>query len=188
MMNKDVLKNQIWITRISRVNAEKRLLRKEKFIQLMNIYYSCIIIILSIISLVYSDNKLSMLSLIMSISLTLSILYLNSQKYADSAASFRDNYVHLQRLEYELNHIEESDIASMKEIEGKYCDLLNVCNNHITYDYLITLRFSHDDFKNDRWNESLKHKFYWEYWWRKIIYLIWFLLPIITLKILYWNE
>ena len=34
------LSDQIWTTRISRVNAEKRLVNKEAFFQGINIYYS----------------------------------------------------------------------------------------------------------------------------------------------------
>ena len=43
------LSDQIWTTRISRVNAEKRLVNKEAFFQGINIYYSCVTIIFSIL-------------------------------------------------------------------------------------------------------------------------------------------
>ena len=45
------LKDQIWTTRVSRINAERRLINKEKFIQAINIYYSCVTIIFSILSI-----------------------------------------------------------------------------------------------------------------------------------------
>jgi len=46
--SKEKLKDQIWKTRVSRINAEKRLQQKQSFIQAINIYYSCITIIYSI--------------------------------------------------------------------------------------------------------------------------------------------
>lgn len=47
------LSDQIWTTRISRVNAEKRLVNKEAFFQGINIYYSCVTIIFSILGKTY---------------------------------------------------------------------------------------------------------------------------------------
>jgi len=38
MEKKKTLANQIWTTRVSRVNAEKRLINKESFFQAINIY------------------------------------------------------------------------------------------------------------------------------------------------------
>ena len=61
------LANQIWTTRVSRVNAEKRLINKESFFQAINIYYSCLTIIFSILTLLNGnekngDEKLSLLT------------------------------------------------------------------------------------------------------------------------------
>ena len=75
------LANQIWTTRVSRVNAEKRLINKETFTQGINIYYSCITIIFSIMSLVYKNEKLSMMTIFMTICHLIVILYLKNQKY-----------------------------------------------------------------------------------------------------------
>ena len=52
------LSDQIWTTRISRVNAEKRLINKEAFFQGINIYYSCVTIIFSILTLLNKNEKL----------------------------------------------------------------------------------------------------------------------------------
>ena len=83
------LSDQIWITRISRVNAEKRLEKKEAFIQGINIYYSCTTIIFSILSYVTADNYLSLISIFMTISLLISIMYFNSQKYMQIAKDYK---------------------------------------------------------------------------------------------------
>ena len=52
------LSDQIWTTRISRVNAEKRLINKEAFFQGINIYYSCVTIIFSILTLLNTSLQL----------------------------------------------------------------------------------------------------------------------------------
>lgn len=71
-------KNQVWCTRVSRINAEKRLMSKEKFIQFINIYYSVATVIYSIMSYINCDNKLSEVTIYITISLLISILYLNA--------------------------------------------------------------------------------------------------------------
>lgn len=100
------LADQIWTTRVSRVNAEKRLIAKESFAQGVNIYYSCVTIIFSILSLVHKDDKLSLMTVFMTISLLIVILYLNNQKYLEHAREYRKNYTALQKLEFELEGIE----------------------------------------------------------------------------------
>lgn len=107
-MDKEIisrLSNQIWTTRISRVNAEKRLIAKENFFQWINIYYSCLTIIFSILSLYNKDDDLSLMTVFMTISLLVVILYLNGQKYLEHAREYRKNYTELQKLEFELNHV-----------------------------------------------------------------------------------
>lgn len=104
LMNKeDFLKfeQQVWATRVSRVNAEKRLIIKEKYFQAINIYYSCVTIIFSILSLIKHDDDLSLMTVFMSISLLIVILYLNSQKYLEHAREYRKNYTEIQKLEFE---------------------------------------------------------------------------------------
>ena len=96
------LPDQIWTTRISRVNAEKRLINKQSFFQAINICYSCLTIIFSILALVNKDEKLSLMTVFMTISLLVVILYLNGQRYLEHAREYRKNYTELQKLEFDL--------------------------------------------------------------------------------------
>ena len=61
----------------------------------------------------------------MSISLLIVILYLNGQKYLEHAREYRKNYTELQRLEFDLEHVDENDQESIRKIYMKYCDLLD---------------------------------------------------------------
>ena len=86
------LKDQIWTTRISRVNAEKRMVNKNGFIQGINIYYSCVTIMFSILSLINNDNKLGLVTTFMTIAVLIAVLYLNSLRYTEIAREYRKNY------------------------------------------------------------------------------------------------
>lgn len=128
------LKDQIWTTRVSRINAERRLINKEKFIQAINIYYSCVTIIFSILSINNDDNQLSLITTFMSICLLVTILYLNSQRYMEFARDFRTNYTSLQKLEMLLDN-EDILPQRIEEIQMEYCNLMDSACNHIQYDY-----------------------------------------------------
>ncbi|MBQ2972284.1 MAG: SLATT domain-containing protein [Ruminococcus sp.] len=185
-MTQEKLRDTIWITRISRVKAERRLLDKNSFIQGINIYYSCITIIFSICSLleVFKANDiLSIITVFMTISLLITILYLNSLKYEDIARCYRDNYTDLYKLELELGH----DISSerLASIEKEYCELLAASCNHITYDYYCTIHEANDDFKKDKW-KSIRHKYWFGYIWRLLVKVFTVLFPVGLCVLLLW--
>lgn len=172
------LQNQIWVTRISRVNAEKRLLNKEKFFQGINIYYSCILIIFSILSLEQKYARLNMLTIFMTISLLITILYVNGQNYSEHARDFRNNYTNIQILEFRANHLNESDKEEIMKIEEEYCRLLNVAENHISFDYYCAVCHSKPDYKKGIWR-GVKWKYYLNCIWRILLVFVLISLPII---------
>lgn len=147
--------NQIWCTRVSRVNAEKRLKHKEAFADGLNIYYSCFTVALSICLLFIQDESLnkplSAFSLIMTVIVTICILYCKSLRYADRARGYKDNYTDLQQLEISLKHI--TSIEELTKIENEYCNLLKNGENHIPYDYYRTVFESNQSYKKtkDKW-------------------------------------
>ena len=182
MEKNKTLANQIWTTRVSRVNAEKRLINKESFFQAINIYYSCLTIIFSILTLLNGnekngDEKLSLLTVLMSISLLIVILYLNGQKYFEHAREYRINYTELQRLEFDLEHVDENDQESIRKIYMKYCDLLDSSSNHISYDYYATVHGSSGEYHEKRWH-SVCRKYYWNVFWRFLLKSCIIILPL----------
>lgn len=179
-------KNQIWTTRISRVNAEKRLKTKEAFIQGINIYYSCFTVALSILLLVKQNFAYSLLALMMTIVLTISILYFKSLNYVERARDYRKNYTELQRLEFELSHeVSDEDIS---RIEQRYCTLLDNGENHISFDYYKTVAGSTGEYKESLWTKDIKRKYYWNLIWRKSIICICVILPFILLFLVHWGQ
>lgn len=172
------LPDQIWTTRISRVNAEKRLINKESFFQAINIYYSCLAIILSILALVNKDEKLSLMTVFMTISLLVAILYLNGQRYLEHAREYRKNYTELQKLEFDLKCICDDDIESIKKIYTKYCNLLDSSSNHISFDYYETVHGSSGEYRDNKW-KNVRYIYYWNVCWRLLLKAGVIMLPVV---------
>nr|WP_182427696.1 MULTISPECIES: SLATT domain-containing protein [unclassified Clostridium] len=172
------LSDQIWATRVSRVNAEKRLISKEAFFQGINIYYSCVTIIFSILTLLNNNEKLSLMTVFMTISLLVVILYLNGQKYLDHAREYRKNYTELQKLEFELRNIDSDNDELLKNIYNRYCDLLDSSSNHISFDYYKTVYDSSGEYRNKRW-KNIKCKYYYNVIWRLLLEACVIVLPIV---------
>ena len=184
--NNQSLNNQIWTTRISRVNAEKRLETKEAFIQGINIYYSCFTVALSVLLLVKQNFAYSLLALMMTIALTISILYFKNLRYVERARDYRKNYTELQRLEFELSHeVSDEDVSN---IEQRYCTLLDSGENHISFDYYKTVAESSGQYKETRWTKDIKRKYYWNLVWRKGIMCICIVLPFLLLFLVHWGQ
>lgn len=129
------LKTSIWITRKARINASERLLSLEKFIQYINIYYSCFLCVLSVYGLTVSKDKIGLISAILSIILTIFIVYLNSQKFGERAQQLKINYIALQELYFILDNLDEENLENLEKYQNEYTKLLANCENHSTYDY-----------------------------------------------------
>ena len=160
-MHYNSLVNCIWITRIARIHSEKRLLRKEGLFQLLNVYYSFFTIVFSIIAAFFNDNKLSLLTIFMSIFLLVAILYLNAQKFIDHARDFRKNYTDLQKLEFKLKHVTYKETDKIRSIEKDYCTLLDSICNHSTFDYYCALHDSNGEYRIFHYQFWVQVKYYW---------------------------
>jgi len=131
---KEKLTRNIWITRKCRINASERLLSHAKYIELLNVYYSIFVIILSLISLTEQDDVLSMVSLVCSIALTISIIYANAAGYRERSLSLKQNYIELQLLLDRLSYINDDDSETVIDISSQYAELLKSSENHMPID------------------------------------------------------
>lgn len=178
---KENLLERIWFTRTSRIHSEKRLMDKEDFYQFLNVYYSLITIILSILAYIWKCDTLSLLTIFMTISLLVAILYLNSQKYLEHAKEFRKNYTALQDLEFQLQHSSHQDTETIREIEKQYCCLLDSSNNHSSFDYYCAAHESKGEYRQKHYSKYISRR----YWFFTIIGYIqnafFILLPIVCI-------
>lgn len=183
------LQADIHITRISRIYAEKRLIAKEHIVQAMNIYYSCFIILCGILTLVCDKcdiikiikmdaEALSVLSVMLTISLLLCIIYFGSQRFLEYAKCYKEIYTELYKIELELNHIKKCHDSKIEDIEKRYCNLLKESSNHITFDYYCALYDEKRFCNNVRY---LKIKYHWGKIWRVLLPTFLFVLPFFLL-------
>lgn len=174
------LKTNIYKTRINRIHAANRLLSTEKFLQGINIYYSCFSAVLAILSLFVKDTFFSVWSVIFTVVLAISIVHLNAQKYGNRSQELKTNYIALHELLFKVEFaVGRCDISKYEEFAEAYCKLLQTSENHITMDYLKA------KYKN---NGLVKMDFAY-YWAIKVINFvvktILILLPIVVLTIFF---
>lgn len=174
------LKNQIWTTRISRINAEKRLLRNDFFLQGVNIYYSCITVFASICLLIYEDQTIGFLITFMSVSLLIVGLFCKTLRFSERAFDFRRVYSELQKLEFSLDEPGLSNDA-IQHIQNKYCDLMAEGENHITYDYYKTLWNSRKEYRVTHMDVRMKAGYLWGTFWRYLLALLIIALPFLAI-------
>lgn len=131
------LKTNISKTRINRIHAANRLLSTEKFLQGINIYYSCFSAVLAILGLYVKDTFFSVWSVIFTVVLAISIVHLNAQKYGNRSQELKTNYIALHELLFKVEFaVGRCDISKYEEFAEAYCKLLQTSENHITMDYL----------------------------------------------------
>lgn len=131
------LKRSVSKTRLNRISAANRLLDSERFLQGINIYYSCFSAVLAIFSLISQERALGVWSAIITVILAISIVYLNAQKYGSRSQELKNNYIALHKLIFDIEAaISANDSKRNKEFTDRYCDLLQTSENHIQYDHL----------------------------------------------------
>lgn len=135
------LKQLVINTRLNRINAANRLQRTETFLQGINIYYSCFTAVLSILTLLAENAALSVWSVLLTVILAISIVYLNAQKYGNRAQELKTNYIALHRLLFEIEADEaNNDTSNFVNHYTKYCELLQTSENHINLDNLRRIK------------------------------------------------
>lgn len=174
--NLEQLGNKLWITRKCRINAEKRLLSNAQFLNFSNIYYSIIITIVSILSIIIKSNAYSAISVIMSVALTISVTFASSLNYKERAEIMKRNYLDINQLETKLKYVDQNNTSEIEKIEQEYNRLLDNVENHLEYDYYKYLS-AHDEAS---FNLKMKALYYTHiiFTWSFKIFLI--ILPIIS--------
>ena len=128
------------------------------------------------------DDNLSLMTVFMTISLLIVILYLNGQKYLEQAREYRKNYTELQKLEFDLKSISDDDVEAVRKIYTKYCELLDSSSNHISFDYYMTVYGSSGEYRERRW-KNVRYRYYWNVIWRLLLKGAIIILPGILYKV-----
>ena len=180
------LQNQIWITRASRINAEKRMLRNDRLVQGFNIYYTCITVLMSICLLAWQDRIFSILTTVMSVALLIIVLFFKSLHYPERAFDFRRIYTELQKLEFQLNR--DGNDSDLKEIHDRYCQLMAEGENHITFDYFKAICYSGRDFRKEKMTTKMWLGYVWGVIWRHLIVVLVAIIPMFLIGLGFWVK
>ncbi|QOX64227.1 SLATT domain-containing protein [Anoxybacterium hadale] len=138
----------IYCTRKCRINAAERYKFLDQLLLAINTYYSAFLIILSVIFLLNS-NPIGIGIMLISLSIltfTFNAICMSLQ-FKDRYYSFKANYIELGALYNELKLIDcdaDNSRSIFEEITKKYDLLLNMCENHTTYDYYKFLINDHN--------------------------------------------
>ncbi|WP_273860560.1 SLATT domain-containing protein [Photobacterium sp. GSS17] len=137
-----MLSDNIWFTRIARIEASKRLLSLERQCQILLISYSLLSVCLSIIFLVKDSSQFDnvVLCLFSTVILVLSLFITNSD-YKGRGVQLKENYIELQNIYFlvkdlESENKENEDPKRLKELRDEYIKLLHQTENHSTADDL----------------------------------------------------
>lgn len=150
-------KTNVWLTRKARINASERLIKASKFVRFLNVYYSCFLIILSLIDMGSDKMDLNILSLCLSITLSLSLFFIDSQQFMERANLLKNNYIEMQRI---LFHLSNKNFEDMKDL---YLELLGECENHTNHDF-YKVKFEADGSFGEKLINFFKYLFFYRLW------------------------
>lgn len=143
------LKRKVNLTRVSRLNASKRLREDHTYYQKVSVYYSVLIAGLSIWFIRFGvDDKeqisylLSNMLLVASISLTFFSMYISIINLQERAYRMENSQLELGKLLNDIERaliIKEQSLDELKKLQRKYENILVRVENHEDIDYWITI-------------------------------------------------
>ncbi|MBW7649919.1 SLATT domain-containing protein [Anoxybacillus sp. ST4] len=155
------LKRRIKATRHSRIEASKRLRRKNSYYEKITNFYSLIVLILSVWFLNQSGEMgllAAKILLVLSLSLTYFTMFINAKNYKERAGNFETNYQQLDVLTNKLDRFEASQEVltenKLKEFQREYEKLIIGKENHLNIDFYMSTPEKQKEFKE----EIIKYK------------------------------
>lgn len=118
-----------------------RLLSSEKHIKMMNIYYAAFASVTAVLSLIYPECSFSQLSAVLTVLLSLLVIALSAQKYAQQARHYHVNAHALDMLLLEAQ--EDDEIGKYSQIRAQYAVLSANTDSRSSHDNRAVLRM-HD--------------------------------------------
>ena len=181
-----MLSDKIWITRKARINAERRLDRLHLITQVLMIYYSFFLVIISFLNLRKRvlNQGVEDLIFIASLAVLITSIFLSSQRFKTRAMQMRNCYTRLDKLYLKVKTSESSNGQSEESLDvlsSEYAEVLEGVENHTSFDYLRT-RYSYRKNRNTTFGE-FKRTDYVHFWyaitWRFFLIMSLFLLPLL---------
>lgn len=164
-MNEDIkleieklMNDRVWVTKKVRMEAEARMNFYNIFTQILVIYYTFFVLAFSILSLVFANDGISLMTVIASVGLFGISIFVSAIGYREKAIQYKVSYISLNELEFNLKSLLRNPdmdysliLEKFKEYETKYNEILNVSENHSIVDYLkIRMRKNTDITSKDK--------------------------------------
>lgn len=138
------MKYKIWITRKIRIFSERRLERLHLITKVIMIYYSFILVCLSILNLKKSNKTYEEIIVITSLAILITSIFLSSQRFKERALYFKNCYLQLDQLYHKICQAEKNNLITEDKLEQyltEYREILETGENHSSYDFMC-LRYS----------------------------------------------
>jgi hypothetical protein len=181
---------RVWVTKKTRMESEARMNNNNIFSLFVVNFYTLIVLSLSILGLVITDqginDRISVLTLISSVTLFGISLFVSLYGYKEKAISYKQCYLDLTRIESQcqdlilqnLNY--ENRLTKFNEIKKEYNHILEKTDNHSFADRLVYLK---NNKKLTSLNDQIAYNKYKIV--KGIIKFALFIIPIVALIILF---
>lgn len=142
-----MLSDKIWITRKTRIKSEQRFVNANKTTNLLVVWYSTVLVFISIWNMKYPNVNLDIYLVFGSISALIVSIFITSLNYSERSMAMKNCYIKLDELYSRVKRAEESnDIVKIENYENEYTNILLNIENHSEFDFLC-LRF---DLRNNK--------------------------------------
>lgn len=162
----EFMNSKIWVTKKTRMESEKNLIKRNTILNYTLIYYSGCLAVMSYLTLATKGSfNLTVVAGVISVILPSVNIFQYKADYSRRAANYKDCYLNLENLENDCKElisqkkngsIELTKFLEMeKVIHKEYYKILSMCENHSDFDYY---KFRKNQVENNNENFSINRK------------------------------
>jgi hypothetical protein len=182
--------NKVWVTKKTRIESEARMNSNNIFSLFVVNFYTLIVLSLSILGLVIAEqemiDRISLLTVIASVTLFGISLFVSLYGYKEKAISYKQCYLDLTKIESQCQDVlledldYQSKLTKFNEIKKEYSHILEKTDNHSSVDRLVYLK---NNKKLNTLEDQISYKKY--KFVNRIIRISIFIIPIVVLILLF---
>jgi hypothetical protein len=150
------LSNNIWTTRKSRINTSERLSQNDFISKILITYYSTFLIVFSIMDIEVKNFDIEKFTLILSILILVLSIFVLSMNFKERSLILKTSYIKMSKLYRDISNKEKNN-ENYEDLENQYNTIVELTENHSTYDYLKLL----NSLKNDEGYKNLNPVWTW---------------------------
>lgn len=149
--------DSVWKTRKSRINTSERLKRNDLISQILIVYYSLFIIIITIVDIQNKELNFEVLTLILSILILVVSTFILAMNYKARSLILQTSYIKMDKIYREMKRKEENK-EDTTDLENQYNTIVELTENHSNCDFLQVMYEVRKDEKylevNGKWDYS----------------------------------